>query len=1700
MKPILKPIMQRWCYFAASLILALGGLLIPNAIIAQRPCSLTCGGNVNLSVDENCMGQLELAPGFGDQSCPDHGTFQIEFKDASGNVLSNPFDASNYLGQLIGYKVTDPVSGNSCWGNILVEDKWLPPLECSEYEVPCNLPSFAPGTRLRPLVQTTTFLNLSFYGKDIPDGGSLTIPFRFSRNGGFYLEEVVFFLDIEHANVGSLSANLASSLGDNIGLFDRPGNPQGSCDGEDMTVSFHNDGLANSELHSTCNDHPAISGIFKAMSDLEALDNANQWELEIIDHTADGISGSVKQAYIEIRYYYSEDAIPFPVAPGTRVLPTSQARHYRLPNYDNCGDAWLSYTDREEVQPMCGDCVKIIYRDWKLEDEQGNMDVCTDTICVQRAELDDVEDLPNYDDRDRPALRCEHKERTLGPFIPRAGWNAIDPGDLPHDDYVGHPSPYHEYYTFLGFPTNIVKWYGTGTPLPVNHCCTNISYTFKDTRLNHCPAPSSSDGCFKVLREWTILEWCSGRIKRDTQLIKVKDTRAPRIRGLRDVTISTDQYECEVDWEATVPRITDNCSDIEDYTVSASAGAVTYNSATMRWTVHGLPPGMHTITYSVKDCCGNQRIRRIKITVEDQATPNPHCKAIVSQQLTTDGTVRLPATIFDDGSYDACGDVYFKAIRMEDLLGTTHGSYSDQSDTDCDLLNGDDAFPFPLDNQIWFDDYVWFCCEDVGATDLMVVLRIFDAQPPTGPINPFLMRDGVLKDAAGNKIANFVDCMVPVIILDKEAPRITCPDDVELECTDDFDAVLTNDISPNPPGAPVCMGTPSNHGPVIGYYNGVEDNCGETKVYVWDEGSIDACKISLRPDGMPGPIIRHWVAVDESGRFDECTQSINITNPDPFDESDITCPDDFDIFISAGNCNPSIAEEDLNDDQKPKYRNTDCAKILDAPEDKCFNRDDLMPEPDPGICKKILRTWTIRDWCQRDLDPWVCLQAIYIKDTEAPTVNCDIVNQPPIMAMDDVTVEATVTDNCQSIFDDTNVTHEIELEDGTITSGTVTNSASGDGILVNYMFPEGTHTITFTATDSCGLTGTGSCEIEVSGDECDNVRDFVPISLGDILPVRLELSDVYSGSIPGAVIMLQGLGTATFFDFDCSHILYNMKYPTEYTGMVIFPGTGIPPCNFLLTVQDVKGPEAGVCKNISPVLLENVNGVDQATINISQIRSGVETDNCTAHNDLIISFDPLNFAPPINVAAPPSGTDEVTISCADLDANGEYTLVVYVYDLTGQGNDCDVTLRFKNTASTNCAVALPADFNIAGTIQRDDGAAVEDVMVHLSGGMAMDQMTDSEGSFQFDDVPSGYNYSLQPEKDTDPLNGVSTYDLVLMSKHILGVLPLSSPYAMIAADINRSGSITTFDVVELRKMILFINTSFPQNTSWRFIDAAYSFPDPANPFAYSFPEVFNINNLTSSEQTSFVAVKTGDVNGSAQLGKLLGTDQRNGALQIGVEDMELEAGGLYSIDFHNRAALDLLGLQFTLAYDQEALELVNIEEKGLLKADNFGQQLLEKGALTASWSHADPISLNARQQLFRLQFRARQSGQLSDLVQLNSQYTPAEAYRADAALLDVQFDFEDASGLPVRKFALYQNQPNPFRAETLISFWLPESGEASLQVYDISGKLVWRRKDHFERGYHEQPLNKAELGSTGIFYYQLKTDNHTAVKKMTLIR
>jgi len=64
---------------------------------------------------------------------------------------------------------------------------------------------------------------------------------------------------------------------------------------------------------------------------------------------------------------------------------------------------------------------------------------------------------------------------------------------------------------------------------------------------------------------------------------------------------------------------------------------------------------------------------------------------------------------------------------------------------------------------------------------------------------------------------------------------------------------------------------------------------------------------------------------------------------------------------------------------------------------------------------------------------------------------------------------------------------------------------------------------------------------------------------------------------------------------------------------------------------------------------------------------------------------------------------------------------------------------------------------------------------------------------------------------------------------------------------------------------------------------------------------------------------------------------------------------------------------------------------------------------------------------------------------------------------------------------------------------LPAAATATLNVYDVSGKVLTSLEVEGTKGYNSVELNRASLSATGVLYYQVETANHTATMKMIIV-
>jgi hypothetical protein len=170
---------------------------------------------------------------------------------------------------------------------------------------------------------------------------------------------------------------------------------------------------------------------------------------------------------------------------------------------------------------------------------------------------------------------------------------------------------------------------------------------------------------------------------------------------------------------------------------------------------------------------------------------------------------------------------------------------------------------------------------------------------------------------------------------------------------------------------------------------------------------------------------------------------------------------------------------------------------------------------------------------------------------------------------------------------------------------------------------------------------------------------------------------------------------------------------------------------------------------------------------------------------------------------------------------------------------------------------------LTGTVHTESGTPIPGVKIWLEGMLRDTATTGALGEFTFPLLDPGMEYTLGFLKDSPHGNGVSTQDVIRIQRQILSIENLTSAYKQLAADVNQSGSVSTLDVILMRRIILTIMDRFPDVSSWQFFPADYNFDDPLHPFGELTPNRVPIGMLTESISVNITGVKSGDVNESA---------------------------------------------------------------------------------------------------------------------------------------------------------------------------------------------------------------------------------------------
>lgn len=486
---------------------------------------------------------------------------------------------------------------------------------------------------------------------------------------------------------------------------------------------------------------------------------------------------------------------------------------------------------------------------------------------------------------------------------------------------------------------------------------------------------------------------------------------------------------------------------------------------------------------------------------------------------------------------------------------------------------------------------------------------------------------------------------------------------------------------------------------------------------------------------------------------------------------------------------------------------------------------------------------------------------------------------------------------------------------------------------------------------------------------------------------------------------------------------------------------------------------------------------------------------CNGNDDLLFSFtSPLDLNYP--------QTHQV-FTCDDIPDNisTSIPLEVYVIDESGLYEACSVYLQLID--SNDICPDDSGMTSISGKIMTEKNEPIEEVMVELdnmSADASMMSMTGAGGDYAFANLSVQNQYMIIPYSNEDPLNGVSTLDLLMIQRHILGQENLVSPYKLIAADIDRSGSISAIDLIELRKLILGIYEDLPENNSWTFVPEKHDFVDAGNPWDY--PNYIDIESLRNEEvDNDFVAIKIGDVNESVQLDLAREREDLKSATTafINTYNQALSPGELIAVPFMVDKPLSTRGMQFTFEFDDEAMVFEGIDPAQVpVDQKNFALLNNHAGVITFSISNHEGMHLEAGDVLFTAYFESRSHGQLRDMININSLVTPAELYDDNFEIKRLEMLVRDRD--PSNEMEVFQNEPNPFDGTTSIAFSIAQRQQVQLHIFNANGKSVYSRSDIFDAGLNEFIIDANDLRAQGILFYRIESGSNSITRKMIVVK
>ena len=499
--------------------------------------------------------------------------------------------------------------------------------------------------------------------------------------------------------------------------------------------------------------------------------------------------------------------------------------------------------------------------------------------------------------------------------------------------------------------------------------------------------------------------------------------------------------------------------------------------------------------------------------------------------------------------------------------------------------------------------------------------------------------------------------------------------------------------------------------------------------------------------------------------------------------------------------------------------------------------------------------------------------------------------------------------------------------------------------------------------------------------------------------------------------------------------------------------------------------------------------------------------NITVNKILISSVsiatktDTIPFRTPVTFTATPVNNGTTTIYQWRRNSNNvnEATVSTYTFDSLNNGDTISCLLITVNTCgsiSTNVSnriiVKVVPQYLLAGNFNNPMGISINNVSVGLNN---INTLFSSKYKFIVD--PNKV-YTVLPHKnnDTYPSNGVSIKDILLIQSYLLGKATLSTPYQLIAADVNNDGQISVLDILYIKRLILGIDSCFPNNRLWAFVDSSYQFPDPSNPFPYK--NTITVSNLLADLfNKSFIGIKLGDVNFDWNPNALTNHSIVSKPVGLTYSSNSPLGKSMVKVPIKVTDFRHIAGLQFTINYDYDAFRLQAIEHN-ILNMD-YSTNPAAKGKVAFLWNDAQKAatSLEDSTVLMELVF-TKLSDAANPALSITSDIAPIEMVDANLKSVGIRFNQEQMKVPAISES--WEVSPNPCDGLIRVNLTANQTKQIQFELVGIDGKILLQQTTTVLSGKNtiSLNLNQQTRRQKGIYYLKAVGIDGGEVKKIMI--